>query len=377
MYALGVNDNQIGLLLSVGMFMQVISALFSGIVTDKYGRRRVTFFMDIVSWSVPCLIWAFSQNFWWFLVAAVFNSMFPITVTSFQCLMIEDCEEKHLVNLFTWVNIAGLLSVFFAPLSTLFVSKYSLVPTVRMLYIIAFVFMTSKFIILYFSSKETRHGIKRMEETRNQSVWSLFLEYKQVFRKLFASRQMLLIMSIFVLINISILTTGNFFSLYITQNLGIPEEYVPFFPIARSAIMLIFSFLLQPTINRLKYRPVMTWGFVLYIVSHVVLLLARPDNLIFVIGYTVIEAAAYALVIPRKDSLGALFIDKEDRARILGLINVVVLAISAPFGTLIGWLSSINRQYPFILNIAIFTISALLVYSSKTISRYDSGDYAQ
>ena len=44
MYALGVRDQQIGLLISIGMVLQVISALFGGIATDKLGRRKCTLF---------------------------------------------------------------------------------------------------------------------------------------------------------------------------------------------------------------------------------------------------------------------------------------------------------------------------------------------
>ncbi|HEY5585754.1 MAG TPA: MFS transporter [Ruminiclostridium sp.] len=377
MYALGVKDEQIGLLLTVGMILQGLSALFGGIITDKYGRRWITFVVDIFSWSIPCLIWTFSQNFWWFLVAATFNSLWLITSTSWQCLLVEDCEPKQLVNVYTWINIAGLLAVFFAPISALLVYNFSLVPTVRVLYAFSFLLMTAKFIILYIFSTETRQGEKRMEETKQQSIWSLFIGYKDIFRKMISSRQMLLILSIFIAINISSISINNFFGLYITQNLNIPDRYVALFPISRAIVMLLFSFLFQSWINRLRYRPVMLWGFIIYIASHIVLLFVEPKNSILIIGYTLLEAVAFALVIPRRDSLGALFVDKEDRARVMSLIFVIMLAVSSPFGTIIGWLSSINRQYPFILNIVIFVIMAVIISTSKAIAQYDSKEFDQ
>lgn len=376
MYALGVNDRQIGLLLSIGMILQVFSGALGGIVTDKFGRRKVTFLVDLLAWSVPVLIWMTAQNFWWFLVAVCFNSLFQITNTSWQCLLVEDCDPKFLVNLYTWINISGLLAVFFAPLSAIFVSRYSLVTTIRVLYAVAFVSMTAKFLILYFYSTETRQGQKRMVETRHQSIWHLFVGYREVFRKMAASRQMVLVLAIFVLINIASIPVGNFFSLYITQNLGIPEKYVALFPIGRAIVMLLFIFVFQATINRFKYRPVLLWGILLYSLSHVMLLLARPGNGFFIVAYTILEATAFALVIPRRDALGALFIDKEDRARVMSLIVVVMLAISSPFGSLFGWLSSLDRRYPFILNLVIFAIIALIVSTSKAIAEHDGKDRA-
>jgi MFS family permease len=378
MYALGVKDGQIGLLLTIGMLLQVVSAIFGGIITDKFGRRQVTFIVDFISWSVPCLIWTFSQNFWWFLVAAVFNSLFQVTSTSWQCLLVEDCDPKQLVNVYTWVNVAGLLAVFFAPLSALIIFKISLIPAVRILYAFAFLSMSVKFIILYFFSTETEQGKRRMEETKNQSIWSLFVGYKDVFQKLVTSREMMLVLAIFVLINISGISVNNFFSLYITQNLGIPDRYVALFPIGRAVIMLLFTFIFQSGINMLEFRPVMLWGLLLYIASHVILLFARPNSSIIIISYTILEAVAFALIIPRRDSLGALFIDKRDRARVMSLISVIMLAVSSPFGTVIGWLSSINRQYPFILNIIIFTITAIIVATTKVkVQQYDSESHVK
>ncbi len=48
---------------SVNMAMQIFWALMSGAITDKFGRKRTTLISDLVSWSLPCLIWAVSQNF--------------------------------------------------------------------------------------------------------------------------------------------------------------------------------------------------------------------------------------------------------------------------------------------------------------------------
>jgi len=178
MYALGVKDKQIGLLLSIGMILQVIASIFGGIATDKLGRRKCTFIFDILSWSIPTFIWMFSQNFWWFLIAAIFNSMWQITSNSWNCLLVEDCPPELLVDIYTWCTVSGLLSVFFAPLAGLLVAKITLVPAMRILYGIAFLMMTTKFVILFIFSHETSHGIKHMEETKNKKFLKCSLAIK-------------------------------------------------------------------------------------------------------------------------------------------------------------------------------------------------------
>jgi hypothetical protein len=58
----------------------------------------------------------------------------------------------------------------------------------------------------------------------------------------------------------------------------------------------------------------------------------------------------------------------------MSLIFVIMLALSSPFGSIIGWLSSVNRQYPFILNIFIFMIAAVIISASKAVTQHDSGE---
>ena len=371
MYALGVKDQQIGLILTIGMVLQVFTAAMGGIVTDKFGRRKVTFFIDLIAWSIPTLIWMLAQNFWWFLAAAIFNSLWHITNTSWQCLLVEDTPPQLLVNIYTWVNIAGLLAVFFAPISTLLVDRYSLVPTVRALYFLAFVLMTAKFVILYVWSTETSQGTKRLAETKHQSLMSLLFGYQKVFGKVIRSREMRLALVISVILNITSISITNFFALYITLNVGISEKYVALFPIGRAVIMLLFMFILQPLTNRLHYRSVFLAGFGIYLASHVFLLLSRPDNQLLVIAYTLLEAVAFALVVPRRDALGAVFYDKEDRARVMSLIYVIMIAVSSPFGSILGYLSALDRRLPFALNMLLFLILAVVVATSKVLERQD------
>ncbi|MDP3450208.1 MAG: MFS transporter, partial [Anaerolineaceae bacterium] len=58
MLALGVTDQWIGAIASLGLIFQIISAILSGAITDKFGRRTTLFVTDLITWSIPCLIWA-------------------------------------------------------------------------------------------------------------------------------------------------------------------------------------------------------------------------------------------------------------------------------------------------------------------------------
>ena len=173
MLALGLNDAEIGFIATVYMCVQVVFAYLSGAIIDKIGRRWATALFDFLAWSIPCVIWAFAQNFWFFLVAALFNGTMKVTTNSWDCLLVEDAERDQITKVYSWVIIAGHVSAFFAPISAIMVSKLTLVPAIRILYINAFVVMTAKEIILYKLSRETRTGLKRMREVKDQSFRSL------------------------------------------------------------------------------------------------------------------------------------------------------------------------------------------------------------
>jgi Na+/H+ antiporter NhaD/arsenite permease-like protein len=53
------------------------------------------------------------------------------------------------------------------------------------------------------------------------------------------------------------------------------------------------------------------------------------------------------------ESLVALHVDPAERARILGILQMTVMFVSAPFGWIGGLLSSVSRNLPFVLNMAL------------------------
>ena len=99
MYTQGVTDVQIGLILSITMVIQVFFSFFAGILADKLGRKFTTMMGDFSGWSLACLVWCVSNNFWLFLAAAILNCFEQINQTAWYCLLIEDAQPKDLGDL--------------------------------------------------------------------------------------------------------------------------------------------------------------------------------------------------------------------------------------------------------------------------------------
>lgn len=368
MLALGLSDKQIGLIVSISWGFQVLLASLSGIVTDKVGRRLTTLIFDLISWSVPAIISALAQNFSYFLIAGIINSVWRITHNSWSCLLVEDAEHDQLADIFTWIYIANILVGFVAPLAGLLISKFSLVPTMRGLYIFAAVMFTVKATVTYALTEETRQGKIRMQQTRGQSIWSAFSEYGDIFRELLNTPRTLYTAGIMLIISITTLISGSFWSILVTERLHVPAQNLAIFPFVRSAIILTFFFLVMPRINRQHFKFPLVIGFLGYIASQLILVTAPAQNYVLLILSVLLEACSYATVSPLVDRLTVVTIEPKERARILSIIFVVVILLSSPFGWIAGTLSAINKSLPFFLNIGLFVMGATLAYAAGQVS---------
>jgi len=361
MLALGLSDSQIGLLLSVNLAVQIVSSLLSGPITDRLGRRKATFIFDFVCWSVPTIIWAISQNFTYFLIAAIINGSWRITHTSWTCLLVEDANEKQLVDIYSWVYISGLLSAFFAPIAGLLISRYTLVPTMRGLYILAFVLMSAKFIILYIYSKETKQGQVRMQETQSQSFFHMLRGYKDVVKTILQPPATLYTLGIMIAMTTANTIHNTFWSVIVTQRVLIPDAHIALYPFARSIIMLVFFFLAMPLIKEMKFRNPMLVGFMGLALGQLILVLVPQKSYALLLVSTLLEACSYATVSTQIDRMMVVTVNANERARISALMFLVVIIFSTPFGWIAGQLSEISRVLPFVLNISFYLIGAVLV----------------
>ncbi len=365
MHALGVTDIEIGLILSLAMVVQVAFSFLGGIFADKFGRKTTTMLGDFFGWVLPCLIWAVSQNFWFFLAAVLLNSFEQINQTAWSCLLIEDADKSKTVNIYTWITIAGLLSVFFAPISGLLIGSFTLVPVMRALYFSFSMTMVIKWIITYKYTSETKQGIIRKAETKGKTVLTVMYEYKDLLPQIFRNRETLKTLAIMIILYISNMATSNFFGLYVSDTLNIPEEYLAYFPIIRAAIMIIFMFGVQHRINPARLKLPMEIGFVLGIGGQLMLVFAPEGNIAVVAGYILLEAMAAALIMPRKDTMVVMNVDEGERARIVALLTAFMIAFSAPFGYMIGAISALDRRLPFVFVTVLFILGMAVIGMTK------------
>jgi MFS family permease len=369
MLALGATDTQIGLVASLTLLFRAVTAVFSGIVTDKFGRRATACYGEIISWVVPSLMWALAGNIYWFYAAAVLNGCREFPGTSWTCLLVEDAEKSQLVVLYNWISLCSQLAVFFGPLAGLLISRAGIIPGMRVLYGFSFVSMLIKCILLYLMGEETAVGKIRREETKGKSLAAILGEYKHLLPRFIRSDDLKLAVTVAVLYNGTRTVMENFFGVYATQVEKVPDQTLAYFPIVRSAVVLLFIFFIQNRLIRFGYRKPMLVGAVLYIASHALLIFWPGGGMLPLWIYTIVESCAYGLFSPRYDSVIALLIDPAERARMFSLMTFVMLGVNFPIGYIAGRLSDMNRTYPFMLNMVLFTAAFLVIMLSKKMGK--------
>ena len=186
-------------------------------------------------------------------------------------------------------------------------------------------------------------------------------EYRHLIPRLLRDRAVLKAVAISVILYITNMVSTNFFSLYVTQRLGLSENFLALFPILNAAVMLVFMVGIQHRLSATKFRAPLWLGLALYAVAALALIFSPADGLGFVLLYVFAAAVAAALVNPRKDALLQLNINPQERARLNALIMASTIALSSPFGYLAGWLSSIDRRLPFVFTLLLFVTAMLIV----------------
>lgn len=371
MAALGMTPTQIGLVSTVFFLSQVVWSLLSGPLTDKLGRRNCTVIFDVVSWSLPCLIWMLAQDFYWFLAAAILNGAWRVTENSWGLLMAEEAPEDKLVHMYSITHIAGLIAGFVAPLAYVFVRQYSVVPTMRGLYFLSFVMMTAKFLILWKISHETPVGKRRMADAKNMSLLRYLIDSFRILRGMLTQKRTMLTVGIIACYSTVKNVSTNFWPLLVTDQLGISEENLSIFFTLKTLLMLALYFMLVPRIKLKHFRMPLLWGFAALIAMQVAMVLLPPGAYLLVILSVLGEAAAISVLDPLTSSLQMVNSEAEERARIYGWFYALCLGVTAPFGVIAGILSDMNRTLPFYLNLGLLAIAVVLSLALAKASQTD------
>jgi len=363
MLGLGLSDTRIGFIVTVNTVFQILFAFFAGPITDKMGRRSTTAIFDVIAWSIPALIWWRAEGFWFFLVAAVLNGATAVTASSWTCLLIEDAEKKQTTKIFSIIIACGQFSAFFAPITAVLISRLTLIPAIRILFLNAFILMSLKVFILYLVSKETGIGKIRQYENRGKNVFQLAGGYGDVMKLILKSKGMIFSIIIAALTGIVHMINNTFWQIIANKKLFVPESVLPLFMVLRSILAIIFLFFVIPRLIKGVLKIPLFLGFLAFFIGQCLLIMIPVDGMLkypLLCVSLVFDGFGLGILAMLSESLISLHVNPEERARIMSIRYMIIMMATAPFGWIGGMLSDISRNLPFVLNLVFLVIGMIL-----------------
>ncbi|MCU6790519.1 MFS transporter [Paenibacillus sp. WQ 127069] len=361
MLELGITETEIGLVTSLGLVLQIFTSLISGYLTDRMGRKRALLIYDLVSWSVATLLWMTAQNVWFFVIAAAFNSFQKVPNTAWYCLLVEGTHPKDRAYIFSTLQFISVASGLLAPLGGLLVERYTLISAERMMYGLAFVSMTAMFICRHFATYETEIGIRKMKEHASFQWKALLQEYISVLRAIVANKALLLVFGIYVLYQFQLTMRNTYLSIYLVQSLQFDAVWIAWLPAVTSVATLLLLFFYIPRLNRDRMNTYMLVGLFICTAAYIIQIVTPPGAVMPILFSTVFTAAGSIIVYPNLEAAVQNAIDDDKRASIFSILSVLILIFISPAGLIGGWTYSIDPRLPFILIIAAFIWSAVLM----------------
>ncbi|MFE5318119.1 MFS transporter [Paenibacillus sp. NPDC056579] len=361
MFELGIAETSIGWITTIGLVVQVFSSFISGYLTDRMGRKSAILYFDLLSWSLATILWAVSQNVWFFLTAALINGFQRVPHTAFYCLIVEDTKPADRTYVFTLLQIISVIGGLFAPLGGLLVDYYGLVPGVRIMYVLAFLMMTFQFVGRHLTTRETEIGLRKMRETRELCLKESLIDYGGAIRDILLRKSLVLIFSVYILFNFQATMKTTYLSLYMADYLHVRSGLISLFPALSSVIMLLTLWLLMPKIPEHMANRSMMAGFILSVISNVMLVLWPTSNLVWIGLSTILAAVGLMISSPYLEAAVQNAIDDEKRAKMFSMLSVLILLLTSPAGIIGGWAYNLDPRIPVWLVSGAFAGSAILM----------------
>lgn len=365
----GVTSAQIGYLISLGFIAGTVFSLFSGVITDRLGRKKTTLIFDFISWPVAVVIYLISNNFWMFALATVVNSVVRIVTVSWNLMVVEDADNEQRVSAFNLLSIINISTGIIIPLAGILVNAYGILISERIFFVFAFISMSVMIILRNHFYTETRVGRQIMEEHRTNPVKNsikTILPYKAaaVFVKKPAA---MMIIGVYIFFNVYIpLGTMNslYFAPYMTEVLQLGKSVISVLGGVYSAVMLLIFVFVIPLISKVNSIYPMVAGLAIQGVALFLLTVIPAGRLWIAVLCITLYAVGFGIYRPFIDTLLAGVTEGNDRAGIYSIVNTITCIATALIGFVSGIMYIFNPRLIYIVSIALLAIciTLLLVY---------------
>jgi len=362
MLAIGLTEVEIGLISSVNLGVQMVLCLLGGFLSDKFGRRKTVTVLDYICWATPLFIWAIARNFYYFLVAAIFNAFFRASYTAFSCLLIEDVPQEKRALPYAFFQIVSISAGFMAPLGVLLIGTIGLVPAMRLMYAFCGLTCCLTTFIRYRFCRETQTGLRRMEEMRHATLGRVFTGYGRMVGTFFRSPSLILVVLIYACTNICMTLRVTWMAPLITKALGFTDAWVGYASTFGSISMLLSLLIFMPRIMPHTTKPwPLAVGLALEVVANASWLFAPPESISWLLAAMFFYAVGNSIISPCLQARMANEIPNEERANMSSFIFFLMLLLQTPTGILGGYAAHAGARIPFLLVLSFYALALVLL----------------
>ena len=357
MSSVGLSSTQIGLLGSLFLALSFVFQALAGPVTNRLGRRRTTLWGDLVSWTLPMLVWAFAQNFAAFAVAAALNASNRIVGVSWSLLVIEDVPARQRARVFGILNLIVTTCGLLTPLLGLVIARQGLTPTLRGFYLLGAVGMTVMFVWRNAITSETLSGVAARAQHKElgtlQSLRHSLAEMGGMRR-----HPGLLGITAFYVLTIFLEQLGLFQILFLERTLRFSAQALSYVPVAGVVVTALLYALVLPRLAALPVGRTLVFTRALGLVGALALLLVPAGNLKVMLLVVSLLGGAGFLTQTYRDAALFARLPASGAADLYSAVQTLALLCSVPAAALAGAIFSSSPRGLFVL---IAAVSALLL----------------
>lgn len=365
MSSAGLSSTQIGLLGSLFLALSFVFQALAGPVTNRFGRKRTTLWGDLVSWTLPMLVWAVAQSFAAFAVAAALNATNRVVGVSWSLLTIEDVSPRDRPRVFGILNLIVTTCGLLTPLVGLVIARQGLTPTLRGLYFAGAIGMTVMFVWRNAITSETLSGVAARAQHKElgalQSLRHSLAEVAGMRR-----HPGLLGITAFYVLTIFLEQLGLFQILFLERSLRFSAQALSYVPPAGVVVTALLYALVLPRLARLPVGRTLVLTRALGLVGAVALLLVPVGNLsAMLLVVSLLGGATFLTQTYRETALFAR-LPSAGAADLYSAVQTLALLCSVPAAALAGAVFAAAPRGLFVL---IAAVCALLLGLAMWLAR--------
>lgn len=353
---IGLTEVEMGIVNTLNMLIAFGCHFFAGPITNRLGRKRTTLVFDVISWTIPMFIWAIAQNFWFFVVAAIINAFVKVVNVSWSCLITEDTPRNKRSKVFGLIYLMNYATGIFTPITGFFIARFGTITTMRLVYAIGMVCMTSMFFLRNSMVTETAAGREMMNRYEGLSLGDSIKRYINVIITVSRNKSIIMIAVIFIISNF-VLSMNFFQSLYLKEYRGFNTITMSITQGVNAFTNVILYLFVIPKLVRHAEEKILAAAIAVNIIGAILFLLIPENNIpILLIATATLGVGSFSTQAYR-DSVFMNKLGEHEKADMYGAVQTVTALISIPAGYIAGMAYSFSPKAPFVMIVFLFAIS--------------------